>query len=167
VADGTPIIVVAPSQAIVNKSIVLDTVVAAQPGWLVLDKIDAQTSPTFTGAGGVLYIGAGTHRNVRVPVTMSVTPGDQLIVQLHEDQGSAYTYEYPDGPDVPVEVNGNPVTASFLVEKATPPQRLPDTGAGTRARIWGALAFVALISGALLRRRQAATLRATTHNVAR
>jgi LPXTG-motif cell wall-anchored protein len=152
-AGQTPTIV-ARNQPIVNESIVLETVVAAQDGWLVLDRIEGNAPPRFDGTAGLVYIEAGAHQNVRVPVAKSFWSGDQLVVQLHQDQGIKRTYGYPDGPDVPVEVNGDAVTASFVVQDVVAPDRLPDTGVHTRLQTWVGVAVMLLISGALLRRRQ-------------
>jgi hypothetical protein len=141
---------VARNQPIVNGTVVLKRVVAPQDGWLVLDKIDAQTQPTFNGTAGLLYIKAGSYQNLQVPVARPFRPGDQVVVQLHEDLGMDRTFGYPDGPDKPVELNGDTVTATFVVQDT--PEQLPDTGVVSTVAVWGVVALVLLSSGALLRR---------------
>jgi hypothetical protein len=76
--------------------VVIDTVVAAKNGWLVVHS-SAQGNPGI----GVAYIHAGLNHNVMVKVKPEDVT-DTLLAMLHVDLGTPGKYEFP-GADVPVK----------------------------------------------------------------
>ncbi|GAB4550126.1 MAG: hypothetical protein OHK0023_15540 [Anaerolineae bacterium] len=96
-------------QAMSTNSVIVKTVVAAEPGWIVIHA-GSEGFPVV----GYTYVPAGTTENVRVQVDMSgATP--QMSAMLHVDKGESGKYEFP-GADVPVPGDdGKPINPPFKV----------------------------------------------------
>lgn len=109
-------------QPIVDNRITVDEVVAPQDGWAVVHTLDAQGSPIANQVIGSTQVNAGMSTNVEIELTESFTPGDQLQVMLHIDEGTTGTLEFPSGPDIPVAVDGQIVASNFTVQEAGAPE---------------------------------------------
>lgn len=108
-------------QEIVNSTVTIASVDAAQDGWLV---VHAQASGNPGPDLGHAAVKAGNNTNVVVEIDVSkATP--VLYAMLHIDAGTIGTYEFP-GPDVPAEgaqADVNPtfnITNLAAVQAATP-----------------------------------------------
>ncbi len=125
------------NQDLSSGVIIVDSVTAAQDGWLVVYK-----SPDF-GAGGIVGyapVYKGTNTNVKVTIdTAKVGQLPTLWILLHADNGVPGLFEwglhhlsYDDGP---VTQNGQPVMAAFATSAAAPSQETaaPTTGSGSTA----------------------------------
>lgn len=164
-AAVTPM-VEANDQPIVDTSITVARVVAAQDGWIVIhtNTADNRPGPVI----GYAPVRAGENRDVRVPLSQMPQPGDRLWPMLHIDAGTIGTYEFP-GADGPVQANGMIVMVQITVladqaqaPAAAPPAApaaLPQTGVqpGWMTLLGGATLL--MIAGAMLtlraRRRRA------------
>ena len=108
-AGATPSVSVS-NQADKDDTVTISQVVSDGPGWIVIHKEERG------GPGGVVgyaAVKAGSNTNVVVKIdSYSATP--KLFAMLHKDAGKVGTYEFP-GPDVPVMLNGEMVSPSFLV----------------------------------------------------
>ena len=104
-----------PSVTVSNQADKDDTVTIAQvvsdgPGWIVIHKEEGGGPGPVVGYAAV---SDGTNDNVVVKID-SYTATPTLFAMLHTDAGKVGTYEFP-GPDVPVMVNGEMVSPSFMV----------------------------------------------------
>ncbi len=98
-------------QPIRGSAISITHVVAPADGW-VLVRADLHGAP---GAViGFVGVRAGASDNVRVPLDLTQLT-THLFATLHSDAGELNTLEYP-GPDVPVAIQGMPVSTDFTVE---------------------------------------------------
>lgn len=100
-----------PSVAVVDQvvtldTVVIDTVVAAEDGWLVIHA-SSEGRPGI----GAAPVKAGTNEKVMVHIDMSkATP--EMSGMLHIDAGEKGVYEFP-GADVPVRVGEQVVNVPF------------------------------------------------------
>ena len=122
-------------QAAKDGMVMIDEVVAAQDGWLV---IHAQKDGGIGPVIGYAAVTAGSNTYLTVEIDpMGAT--ETLYAMLHIDEGVKGTYEFP-GADGPALVDGKPVTPPFMltnyadmmamhsmVETAAP-EMLPVTG---------------------------------------
>ncbi len=96
-------------QPIKNGTVTIARVVAPELGWIVIhaDK-DGKPGPIL----GKTQVQAGENLNVVVAIdTANATP--RLHAMLHVDRGTAGTFEFPNGPDVPVKVGDKVVNVPF------------------------------------------------------
>ncbi len=103
-------------QPIKDGTVTVARVVATEPGWIVIhaDK-DGNPGPIL----GKTQVQAGENLNVVVAIdTANATP--RLHAMLHVDHGTAGTFEFPGGPDVPVKVEGKVVNVPFSVISVVP-----------------------------------------------
>lgn len=121
----TPSVTVS-DQPIVEGVIVADEVVATQDSWAVVHTVYADASPIVDQVVGVAQVQAGSNVDVRIELTQSFNPGDQLMVMLHIDEGSKGVLEFPSGPDAAVAVDDQIVASTFTVQEA---QTQPDDAA--------------------------------------
>ena len=145
-------------QPIVNGTITVDKVVAAQSGWVAVHMFGPDGKLQLTPLAGLTQIKAGTHTNVRVKLDRSFKAGDKLMPMLHVDMGVKGKYEFPGGPDVPVQVNGQIVMMELTVQANTP-MTMPATGAADEPGVGllvgaGLLALVAGLGLHRTRRRR-------------
>lgn len=147
----------ASNQPIVNGTITVASVVAAQDGWIAVHKMGPDGKMLLTPLAGLAPVKAGSSSNVVVKLDESFAAGAMLSPMLHIDAGTIGTYEFPGGPDTPVQVDGNVVVVSFTVTAAAAPAppALPDTAGPAAPTIWVlAAALVLLGLGTLLLRRR-------------
>lgn len=95
--------------------IIVDSVAAAEDGWLVIyfgDKLDPLT------IAGFAPVHKGVNTDVKVDVNRElVDPYPTLWAVLHVDKGVIGTFEWP-GADTPVWEGGKPVMAAFGTQAA-------------------------------------------------
>jgi len=156
----------ANNQPITNGTITVASVVAAQDGWIAVHKTGPDGKLLLTPLAGLAPVKAGTSSNVVVKLDESFAEGATLYPMLHIDAGTIGTYEFPGGPDTPVQVDGNVVVVPFTVTAAAAPApapapappSLPNTAGTSSPTIWvlaGAMLLIGLGS-LMLRRRRAA-----------
>ncbi len=63
---------------------------------------------------GRVRLGAGMHWDVAVPVEAEATT-PRLYLTLHADAGTANRFDFPDGPDEPLQAGGSPVILPLRV----------------------------------------------------
>ena len=151
--------------------IMVDSVTAAQDGWVVLYFMGNLDPLTVVGLAPVHK---GVNTSVKVNIDSALAdPYPTLWAVLHTDQGAVGTFEWP-GADEPVYQNGAPVMTAFgtqapaavaaapqataPVSAAGAPKILPVAGGVTLPVIWLALAIlgaVLLVTGLALSRARA------------
>lgn len=154
----------AVDQQIKDGSIVVAKVVAVQDGWVAVHKTGPDGKLLLTPLAGLVPIKAGTATDVMVKLDENYAAGAVLYPMLHIDAGQIGTYEFPGGPDTPVQVDGKVVVVPFKVTGApaapapSVPPSLPNTGSSSSPLLWVLAAAVLLVGvGTLvLRRRRAA-----------
>ncbi len=106
----TPAVTVS-DQAIVNGQVTVDKVVSDGPGWIVIHaQADGKPGPIL----GYSQVSDGENDNVAVQIDATqATP--VLYAMLHTDAGIIGTFEFPNGADTPVSVDGQVVTPAFNV----------------------------------------------------
>ncbi len=97
-------------QPIVDGSVTVAKVVAAQDGWMV---IHAQKDGGIGPVIGHAPVSSGENTNVTVAIDTDAAT-DTLYAMLHVDEGEKGVYEFP-GPDGPVVVDGKPLAPAFMV----------------------------------------------------
>ena len=146
-------------QPAVNGMITVAEVVASQDGWVALHEFGPNGQLVIAPVAGLMAVKAGTNSNVQIRLDKVYEPGTKLAAMLHIDAGAIGTYEFPNGPDVPVSVDGNVVMQEFTVQADAPaarpapgpntggapaPEALPDTG--MNRGIYTALVSLALLA---------------------
>ena len=149
----------ASDQPIKNGTIMVAKVVAAQDGWIAVHKNGPDGKILLTPLAGLLPIKAGTATDVVIKLDESFEAGATLYPMLHIDAGTIGTYEFPGGPDTPVQVNGAVVVVAFKVTAAASapaaPPALPVTGGTSLPVLWIVVGAAVLVGvGALLLRRR-------------
>jgi predicted lipoprotein with Yx(FWY)xxD motif len=106
----TPSVSVA-DQELSGDSVTIAEVVSDGPGWLVIHaQAEGKPGPIL----GYSAVADGSNANVVVAIDASGAT-ETLYAMLHTDVGEAGTFEFPDGPDGPVAVDGQVVTPAFAV----------------------------------------------------
>lgn len=106
----TPSVVVS-DQEFKDGRVIVDRVVAAEPGWIVIHADqDGAPGPVV----GYAPVEKGTNENVEVQIDPN-QPTPKLFAMLHVDSGEMGTYEFPDG-DPPVKLEGQIVVTPFNVK---------------------------------------------------
>lgn len=104
--------VITADQALLDgDAIVVPLVVMDTPAWVV---VQAEADGVPGAILGQTWVPAGVNRGVLV----TIDPGqvtETLYVTLHMDGGELELFEYPDGPDLPLQRNRTPVRAPFRV----------------------------------------------------
>jgi LPXTG-motif cell wall-anchored protein len=151
-------------QPMVNGMITVAQVVAAQDGWVAIHTFAPDGKPVLAPLAGLTAVKAGTTSNVQVRLNKVYQPGTKLLAMLHIDAGTRGTYEFPNGPDVPVSVGGNTVMMEFTIQAATSTATpasntgqaaggLPNTGASSNTvPLLAGLALLAVLVGLGLNR---------------
>ncbi len=112
--------------------IMVDSVTAAQDGWVVLYFMGNLDPLTVVG---LAHVHKGVNTNVKVNIDTALSdPYPTLWAVLHADQGAVGTFEWP-GADEPVYQNGAPVMAAFGTQApaavaAAPQAAAPAAAAG-------------------------------------
>jgi hypothetical protein len=98
-----------PRQPLEDGTITIDKVVMDQPGWVVIHAdADGQPGPVI----GYIEVQEGVSTEVIIQVDPEgITT--LLHAMLHVDAGEEGVFEFPDGDDVPVKVDGEIVTETF------------------------------------------------------
>jgi len=127
----TPSITV-QNQAVVNNTVTVQQVNAAQAGWLDIHAdANGQPGPVI----GHTAVVVGTNTNVKVTIDPT-TATPTLYAMLHVDAGATGTYEFP-GADVPVQVNGQIVVEPFQVTLPTTTAVVATTGTPAATTVAG------------------------------
>ena len=104
-------------QTLSDGTVTIDTIVAEEDGFIVVHAFDANGEVVLTPPLGLTYIEAGESRYVSVSLDSDLlaqygyTDAKNVLPMLHVDANDNQTYEFPGGPDVPVIVDGAPLTA--------------------------------------------------------
>jgi plastocyanin len=99
-------------QALAGSTVTIAQVVSDGPGWLVVHaRADGKPGPVV----GYSAVNEGTNRDVAVQIDLSAAT-TTLYAMLHTDAGTLGAWEFPNGPDVPVQVNGQVVTPAFNLQ---------------------------------------------------
>ncbi len=104
-------------QTLAAGTVTIDTVVAEEDGFIVVHAFDANGEVVLTPPLGLTYIEAGENRYVSVSLDSELLAqygydeAKNVLPMLHIDANENQTYEFPDGPDVPVIVDEAPLTA--------------------------------------------------------
>ncbi len=160
--------VVVSDQSSDGLTVVVDSVTAAAPGWIVIH-LDNNGAPG--PVVGQSAVEVGTNLDVEVSLDPALDSDTGLWAMLHVDEGVVGEYEFP-GPDVPVRADDMIVMSAFTasVEAAdddepgngtvppggtvpggtvpggTIPPTLPETGAGLGSLAQTLPALLATIS---------------------
>jgi plastocyanin len=109
----TPSVSVA-DQALDGSSVTIAEITSDGPGWLVIHaQADGSPGPIL----GYSPVASGPNSNVAVQLDLS-TATSTLYAMLHTDAGTVGTWEFPNGPDVPVMVDGQMVSPAFTLQAA-------------------------------------------------
>ena len=110
-----------PSVAVADQSIEGGTVTVARvvsegPGWIVIHaQAEGKPGPIL----GYAPVADGENNDVVVEIDPTQAT-ETLYAMLHTDAGEVGTWEFPNGPDAPVKVEGKVVTPSFSVTGGLP-----------------------------------------------
>jgi hypothetical protein len=125
------------NQDLTSGVIIVDSVTAAQDGWIVVYK-----NPDFREGDIVGYapVYKGTHTGVKVTIdTAKVGDLPTLWIELHADNGVPGLFEWGlrslPYDDVPVAQNGQLVIAAFATTAAAPSQESAASTTGGRAAV--------------------------------
>ena len=115
--QAVPSLAASPQPA--GAIVIIDEATLSGPGFVVIHATDAEGKPLVPASIGVTPIAAGQSRNIAVPLSEPVGPGDLVIAMLHFDSGQPGIYEF--GPasiaeDKPVMYQGKPVTAAIVLD---------------------------------------------------
>jgi hypothetical protein len=109
-AQDAPSVTVS-DQAIINNTVVVDRVVSAGPGWIVIHaQAEGRPGPIL----GYSWVADGTTENVGVEIDAAKAT-KTLYAMLHVDGDKIGTWQFPEGPDGPATVDGAVVTPPFDV----------------------------------------------------
>lgn len=157
-AEMPPPVIEVQDQAVVNNTITADKVVANQDGWVAVQALEAQGKPILNLIVGRAKVRSGTNTAVKIQLSESFQPNDQLLLVLHVDQGTPNRFEFPSGEDVMVEYNGEVVAAPLSVlpgaVKPPTPELIPAAGLDSLSVIGlGIGAALMLVLGVMLTRK--------------
>lgn len=117
-AQMTPSLRVSDQRA-QGYTITVDQATLAEDGFVVVHAFDRDGELVLTPPLGLVYLPAGTHENVMIDLDPDLlieygygTGEKDVLPMLHVDAEGNQTYEFPDGPDVPVMVDGEMVIAT-------------------------------------------------------
>ena len=107
-AQYTPDVFVLDQPAI-DGNVKVSRVITNGPGWIVIHAdADGSIGPPIGQAALIAGI------NAQVPVAIDVDAATEtLYAMLHVDEGEVGTYEFPDGPDVPLKVDDQLISPPF------------------------------------------------------
>ena len=94
-----------------NGRLIVDEVVAVEPGWIVI-----QTEASGEGGAVLGYAAVEEGENEEVEIAIEAAGAAPILrAVLHLDEGATGEFEYP-GPDQPVQLEAEPVAAVFEVD---------------------------------------------------
>lgn len=111
-------LLVASDQDVRGTTITIDSVVADADGFVVVHATDANGDLVLTPPLGVAYVAAGTHTDLAIDLDptelakYAYHQGGEVVPMLHVDADGDGVYSFPNGPDVPVMVDGAMVVAT-------------------------------------------------------
>ncbi len=112
----TPSVTVS-DQEIADGTVTVAEVVSNGAGWIVVHaQADGKPGPIL----GYAPVSDGANKDVSVQIDASKAT-QTLYAMLHTDAGEAGAFEFPNGPDGPVQVDGKVVTPAFEVSIARMP----------------------------------------------
>ncbi len=92
-----------------SRSVIVPLAVVTEPGWLVIHADEDGRAGDILGTAPLT---PGINRQITVEINPEQA-GSTLIAMLHLDAGEPGEFEYPDGPDVPLQRNRQPIQVSF------------------------------------------------------
>jgi hypothetical protein len=110
-ALGAHLLVVS-DQDVRGTTITIDSVIADADGFVVVHATDANGDLVLTPPLGVAYVAAGTHTDLAIDLDptelakYAYHQGGAIVPMLHVDADGDRAYSFPNGPDVPVMVDG-------------------------------------------------------------
>lgn len=137
-----PASVAVTDQDISGGSVTVDEVVSAGPGWLVIHaQADGKPGPIL----GYSPVVEGVNEGVNVEIDLSGAT-ETLYAMLHIDAGEPGTWEFPGGPDLPVQVDGQVVTPSFKATGGRSGALAPSVSVSDQGVVDGAVTIDQVIS---------------------
>ncbi len=108
----------AANQSVENGVVSADTVVAAENGWMVVHRTDAEMKPG--PVVGYAPLRMGDNVDVAAILTEDIAPGEMLMLMVHSEEGGMVTggFEYTLGAkeDGPIRVDGELVMTVITAE---------------------------------------------------
>ena len=99
--------ITAADQSVANGIVSADSITAAENGWLVVHRTDAEMKPGSVVGHAPLRMGENT--DVAAILTEEVAPGDMLMLMVHSEAGGTQTgiFEYTLGAteDGPIRID--------------------------------------------------------------
>lgn len=123
------------AQTLAGRRVTIDTVVAAQDGFVVVHALDRNGDAVISPPLGVAQVEAGVTRYLGVELDDTLLEeygydGPKAIVpMLHVDDGNG-AYEFPDGPDLPVMADGAALVSPLTLSMPAMGQASVATGQG-------------------------------------
>jgi predicted lipoprotein with Yx(FWY)xxD motif/polyisoprenoid-binding protein YceI len=111
---------VEPYVSVMDQQVEADSVKISEvqidgPGWLVVHaQADGKPGPII----GYQALEPGLSKDVVVKISVPDAT-ETLYAMLHTDAGELGTFEFPDGPDAPIAVDGNVVTPAFVISSSS------------------------------------------------
>lgn len=109
-------------QAAAGHSVTIDRAVLAEEGFVVIHAFDLAGELVLTPPLGKVMLAAGTHDDLMIELDAELLvrygygmTAKALMPMVHVDGNDNGTYEFPDGPDVPVMVADQMVIATAMV----------------------------------------------------
>ena len=125
------------AQTLANGTIRVDAVAAAQDGFVVVHALDRNGDAVISPPLGLAQVEAGFTRFLSVELDADLLAeygydeGPKAIVpMLHIDDGNG-TYEFPDGPDTPVVVDGGALVSPLELSMPMSGMAAIEVGSGT------------------------------------
>ena len=109
-AQFTPDVFVV-EQPVIDGNVKVGRVITNGPGWIVIHA-DNDGAPGAVIGQAQLQDGINAQISVAIDINAAT---DTLHAMLHVDEGEVGTYEFPDGPDLPLQINDQVITRAFQV----------------------------------------------------
>ena len=123
-AGAMPPMVKVSDQSLNGGAVMIDEVVSAGPGWIVIYTVNPSGQPDQPI--GHAAVKDGDNTAVMVPVDITKAKGT-LYAQLQVDGGTVGTFELP-GPDAPLMVGVQMIAGTFKINSAKTGQHSRSTG---------------------------------------
>lgn len=128
-AAQTPMIGVT-NQIVKHDSITIGGITLAQPGFVVIHAENSDGNVMLTPDLGAKYLSKGRHQNVEIKLDPKLlkkygyVEGSEktAFIMLHVDANDDQKYEFPNGPDHPVKVDGQVVVKQLQLLTQKPNQ---------------------------------------------